>query len=41
MTKKDFNNIVNSILEKLDSKEDYADLCEETWDYDNSNLKYS
>ena len=36
MTEKEFRNIVNSVLEKLQTKEEYAELCEETWDFDNS-----
>ena len=36
MTDREFRNIINSVLEKLHSKEEYAELCEESWDFDNS-----
>jgi hypothetical protein len=36
MTYIEFRNIVNSVLEKLHSKEEYAELCEESWDLDNA-----
>jgi hypothetical protein len=36
MTDLEFRNIVNSVLENLHSKEEYAELCEKSWDFDNA-----